>query len=123
ARPRTQFKAKIDRIAPTVEPARGTVKVELTIEPPVPDFLLTGMTVSVEIELARRENALIVPAEAVVDASGAAPYVLVIEGGRAVRRDVTLGMRAGELFEVQDGVEEGERLVLGGAGVEPGTRV
>src|SRR5690606_26722856 len=103
ARPRTQFKAKIDRIAPTVEPARGTVKVELAIEPPVPDFLLTGMTVSVEIELARHEDVLIVPAEAVVDAAGIAPYVLVVDDGRAVRRDVKLGMRAGELFEVQDG--------------------
>src|SRR5690606_17576684 len=92
ARPRQLFAATVDRIAPAVDAARGTVKVELTIEPPVPDFLMTGMTVSVEIELARRDGVLILPAEAVEGASEAVPHVLVVEDGRAVRREVKLGM-------------------------------
>ncbi|MBC7171985.1 MAG: efflux RND transporter periplasmic adaptor subunit, partial [Polyangiaceae bacterium] len=123
ARPRSIFTAKVDRIAPAVDAARGTVKVELTVEPPVPEFLMTGMTVSVEIELARRDDVRIVPAEAIEDVAGAVPYVLVVEDGRAVRREVNLGMRAGELFEVLEGLEEGERVVLGGSGVEAGARV
>jgi HlyD family secretion protein len=123
AKPETIFEARVARIAPAVDAARGTVKVELAIDPPVPDFLMTGMTVSVEIELARREGVLIVPAEAVEDAASATPWALVAEERRAVRRELTLGMRAGELLEVLEGLREGERVVLGGSGLAPGARV
>jgi HlyD family secretion protein len=123
ARPEVIFDATVDRIAPAVDAARGTVKIELAIEPPVPAFLMTGMTVSVEIELARLPGVLIVPAEAIDDVAGVAPSVLVVDDRRAIRREVKLGTRAGDLFEIREGLEENERVVVAGSGVEPGSRV
>ena len=128
ARPELTFPATVLRIAPAVDAARGTVKVELSITAPVPDFLLPGMTASVEIELARLPDVVICPAEAIEDASGAAPSVLVVADGRVTRRAITVGLRAGELYEVTNGLEPGDRVVLAATGValpalEDGTRV
>ncbi len=48
----------------------------------------------------------------------------VIEDGRAVRRVVEPGRRAGLMVEVKAGLEEGERVVLHpGQDVEPGSRI
>lgn len=112
ARPDQTFGATVRHVAPSVDSARGTVKVELSIDAPVPDYLLPGMTASVEITLARLDDVLIVPAEAVRESTGPEPFMLVIEGERATRRSVTLGLRAGELYEVRSGVEAGARVVL-----------
>ena len=128
ARPELTFPATVLRIAPAVDAARGTVKVELSISAPVPEFLLPGMTASVEIELARLPDVVICPAEAIEDATGAAPSVLVVADGRVTRRAITVGLRAGELYEVTRGLEPGDRVVLAATGValpalEDGTRV
>jgi HlyD family secretion protein len=112
ARPGETFAATVRHIAPAIDAARGTVKVELGIDEPAPDYLLPGMTASVEVTLARLDDVLILPVEAVLDAAGPSPHVLVIEGDAVARRRVTLGLRAGELFEVRSGVEAGERVVL-----------
>lgn len=112
ARPDLTFGATVRRVAPSVDAARGTVKVELDIDDEVPFDLLPGMTASVEITLARLEDVLIIPAEAVRDASLSTPWTLVIEGGRLARRDLELGLRAGDLYELRSGLREGERVVL-----------
>ncbi|MCB9662200.1 MAG: efflux RND transporter periplasmic adaptor subunit [Polyangiales bacterium] len=128
ARPDLTFPASVLRIAPAVDATRGTVKVELAIAEPVPDFLLPGMTASVEIELARLPDVVICPAEAIEEPGGAAPSVWVVSDGRAVRRPVAVGLRAGELYEVTRGLERGDRVVLAATGVslaalEEGARV
>jgi HlyD family secretion protein len=49
--------------------------------------------------------------------------VLVAEGGRALRRDVQLGLRGTGVVEVRAGLEGGERVILPESGAEPGDRV
>lgn len=128
ARPDFTFRATVQRIAPSVDAARGTVEVVLEILPPVPDFLLPGMTASVEIELARLERVMILPADAVLEPIGARPFVWVVVDGRATRREVSLGLRAGELYEVRGGLRVGDRVITSAPGgglstVEAGLRV
>ncbi len=126
AHPNDIFPATVDRIAPSVDAARGTVKVELTINEPVPEFLLPGMTASVEIELARLADVLIVPGEALENQGSDQASVLVIgTDGRLQRRAVRVGLRAGELLEIQEGLEAGERVVVGAGdeGPDAGDRV
>jgi HlyD family secretion protein len=82
------------------------------------------MTVSVDIETARHANALLIPSGAVVDAAGARPWVLAVDGHHAVKRPVKLGLKGEGRVEVVDGVAPGDRLVASaGAGIVPGQRV
>jgi HlyD family secretion protein len=121
--PVTRFRARVDRIAPLVDAARGTVEVWLVVDVP-PAFLRADMTVSVEMELQRRTGAVAVPLEAVRDAASRKPWVLVARGGRAERRDVEIGLRGDDGLEVRTGLQAGEVVLLPGAlALEPGRKV
>jgi HlyD family secretion protein len=119
--PRERFAARVETVAPSVDPDRGTVEVKLAVPQP-PAYLRPGMTVSVDIEVGRREAALVLPAAAVRDAASERPWVLVLQDGRAVRRDVVPGLRGEGTLEVVEGLAEGD-VVLTGRGVVPGQRV
>jgi HlyD family secretion protein len=63
------------------------------------------MTVSVEIKVGERAQALALPAAAVRDAASAQPWVMVIEAGRAAKRPVSLGLRGSGVVEVVNGLK------------------
>ncbi len=121
--PDETFFAEIVLIAPRVDPERGTVDVRLRVDP-VPEFLRQDMTVSASVETGRREQALVVPNDALVDASGASAYVIAVRDGRTQRVPVRLGLRGLTLTEVVEGLSAGD-LVLrhDGKEMEDGTRV
>ncbi len=98
------------------------MEVKLTVADP-PPYLRQDMTVSVDIEVARREQALVVPARAVHDALSGAPWVMGIRGGRAVKRPVRLGLRGNTSIEIRDGLAEGDVVVPATARVLTGQRV
>jgi HlyD family secretion protein len=79
------------------------------------------MTVSIDIAVADRERALVVPAGAVRDAASNAPWVLVLRDGHAVRQDVKLGARSATEAEIREGLEPSSVVVISNA--PPGTRV
>jgi HlyD family secretion protein len=122
AYPAKRFAAEVVYVNPGVDAQRGTVEVKLRVREP-PDYLRQDMTVSVDIEVARSPNAIALRAEAVRDATGAAPWVLLVEGGRAVRRPVQLGLRGTGWVEIRSGLSPGERVVPAAAPVQPGSRL
>lgn len=119
------FRAELIYIAPNVDLERGTVDVKLRVIAPPPD-LRTDMTLSIDIETGRKRDALVVPLDAVRDlAAGAAerpPWALVLEKGRAVRRDLRLGLVGGKTAEVLSGLALGEPVIVDPT-VAPGARV
>jgi HlyD family secretion protein len=120
--PDSVFEARITRLAPAVDPARGTIEVDLLVDHP-PAFLRPDMTVSIDVEVARRESALVLPAEAVRDADSA-PWVLVARHGRAQRQPVSLGLRGEGMVEITSGLREGEAAISPAAvKIRPGARV
>ncbi len=122
AYPQQRFPAQLVYINPGVNAQTGAVEVKLDVPSP-PPVLRQDMTVSVDIEVARRPNALLVPVRAVHDAEGAAPWVLRLEDGRAVRRAVRLGLRSGGVAEVLEGLREGDALIAAAAAIAAGARV
>jgi HlyD family secretion protein len=122
AYPAKRFAAEVAYVNPGVDAQRGTVEVKLRVREP-PDYLRQDMTVSVDIEVARSPGALALPAEAVHDATGAAPWVLRVEGGRAVRRTVELGLRGTGWVEIRSGLGPGDRVVPAAAPIAPGQRL
>lgn len=119
-----KFQARISSIAPAVDVQRGAVQVKMTVDQP-PDFLRQDMTVSVQIEVARKAAVLAVPADAVHEAESAQPWVWVLDGHDRVRRTpVSLGVRSATRVEVLNGLAAGARVVTVAApGLEAGQRV
>lgn len=120
AYPAQRFPAQVTWIAPAVDPTQGTVEVRLGVLAP-PAYLMPEMTVSVNIDVASRRNALVVPRGAVRDLGTPAPWVLVERAGRAVRRPIQAGIVGESRVEVVGGLAAGERVLAGS--VEPGARV
>jgi HlyD family secretion protein len=115
------FDGVVSYVAPAVDALRGVVEVRVRVDDP-PAFLLPAMTVSVEIELGRRAAALSLDAALVRDAATADPWVLVLEGGRAARRAVRLGVRGERRVEVVSGLRESDRVLAVSAPVVAGGR-
>lgn len=119
--------AKIVSIAPAVDAQRGAVEVKFALDAPAPDFLREDMTLSVEAVTGERANALVLPLAALQAsapaaarpdisaadpaASAASAQVMVVEGGKARARSVTLGLRSLAAVEVLSGLEAGERVL------------
>ncbi|MDD3529913.1 MAG: efflux RND transporter periplasmic adaptor subunit, partial [Gallionellaceae bacterium] len=109
AYPVQPFAAEIFHIAPAVDAQKGAVEVKLRVPAP-PAFAKPDMTVSVEIRVGRRDDALTLPSAAVHDLAGR-PWVLVIENGRAARREIGLGLAGSGTVEVTRGLAEGEAVI------------
>jgi HlyD family secretion protein len=121
--PAARFAAVLAVIEPSIDVQRGSVEVKFDVAEP-PAYLLENMTVSVDIEVAHRTNALTLPAGYVHDAAGTSPYVLLAVNGRAERRAVKIGARGPEALEILDGVSEGElALAVADSAIVEGSRV
>ncbi|MGB8221140.1 MAG: hypothetical protein WCF10_01075, partial [Polyangiales bacterium] len=119
--PEQRVDASIDRIAPSVDPVRGTVEVDLGIEDE--SDLRPDMTVTVEIEVGRSPSALLMPSWAIRDLGSETPWVLVAEEGEARRRDVKLGLEGDDLVEVVSGLSEDDRVLPPALPIEEGDPV
>jgi len=118
--PGQRFEAVLEYLAPGIDAQRGTVEAKFAVANP-PAFLRSDMTVSIDIAVADRDRALVVPAGAVRDAASNTPWVLVLRDGNAVRQDVKLGARSATEAEIREGLEPASVVVL--TNVPPGTRV
>ncbi|MFZ4859539.1 MAG: efflux RND transporter periplasmic adaptor subunit [Desulfuromonadaceae bacterium] len=121
AYPEKSFPARLATVVPAVDPQRGTVEARCDVAEP-PAYLVPDMTVSLEIEVARHAKVLTVPSEAVRDAAST-PWVLVARDGRAVRQNVTLGIRGSGASEVISGLKEGEIVLSGAEKISVNSRV
>ena len=123
AYPSRPFSATVNFIAPSVDPQRGTVDVRLAVHED-PGFLREDMTVSVNIETGRRDNAIVVPNDALNSIGADRALVWVVEDGQSRQRQVNLGLRGLAASEVVDGVQAGDYVLANvQPGIEDGTRV
>ena len=114
--PGRRFPAELIYINPGIDALRGSVEVRLRVPTP-PDYLRQDMTVSADIEVARRAQAVVAPTEAVRDATTAQPWVLAVRNGRAERVPVKVGLRGDGRLEVLEGAAPGDALVPASLGL------
>ncbi|SEA10918.1 efflux RND transporter periplasmic adaptor subunit [Acidovorax soli] len=118
-----RFAARVLSIAPSVDAQRGAIEVKFALDAQAPAYLREDMTLSVEVETARRETALVLPQAALRGAVvGDAGTVLVLQDGRAQVRNVRLGLRTLDAVEVLEGLAQGD-IVLRGGVLQAGERV
>jgi HlyD family secretion protein len=111
-----RFDAVVSYINPGIDATRGAVEVKMTVLKP-PAYLRQDMTVSVDIETARRSDALVIPTGALHDASSNAPWVLVVRNNYTVKQPVKLGLRGDNSVEVLSGLKAGEAVILTAVGI------
>jgi RND family efflux transporter MFP subunit len=108
------YEASIERIEPLVDPASRsfTVQVVLVNEDTA---LQAGMSAQMQLDLGERTSTA-VPEDVVLrsDLSGNRGTIFVIENAIARAREVTVGVRDGDLREIDNGLEPGETVVRGG---------
>lgn len=111
--PAESFSGRIQRVYPTVDPATRTFSVEVQIANPG-ERIKPGMFARVAIDLGAQQN-VVVPDRAVVKQSGSGnKYVYVLSDGRVSYKKVTLGQRFDTTYELLDGIEDGDTVVITG---------
>ncbi len=129
AMPGLSLPAEITHIAPTATIQSGVVNYKVTVEVKSPqspktrqagsaantvpeDFQLReGLTVTVNILVANKQNVLLVPNNAITS-RGTKTYVQVIKDGVTEERAIETGISDWQYTEVISGLSEGEKVVV-----------
>jgi RND family efflux transporter MFP subunit len=107
----------VREMTPMGDPVAKTYRIKVALPDDTP--LLPGMSVEANVITREKENALLIPKDAVDGTT-----VFVVDGQQVRRRRVTLGIRGTRAVEVLSGVAEGERVVSPlAAGLADGQRV
>jgi len=110
AYPDQRFAAELVYINPGVDAQRGSVEVKLRVAQP-PAYVRQDMTVSVDIEVAKRSQAVLVPTEAVHNLDSTEPWVLKVVHGKTVRSPIRLGLRSQGMCEVLEGLAVNDQVL------------
>ena len=117
-----RFVGTISRISPTVDPQTGTFRARVEV-PDGTRHLKPGMFARVNIVYEKRENALQLPRNSILDADGE-QSVFVIVNKKAEQRHIVTGLSNNGWIEVLDGLKGDERVVVvGQGGLKTGTAV
>ena len=111
AYPGRRFDGRIAIVDSRVDPVSRAVMVRAEV-PNGDGLLKPGMFLNVEL-LRDQRSAIVVPEESLVP-DQSRQYVFVVEGGKAVRREVHIGARRPGSVEILDGLRVGERVIVEG---------
>lgn len=107
-----RFKGSIYAFDPRIDAGTRTVVIRAVCENPG-GVLLPGAFANVELELAKLDNAILVPAEAVIPGVSE-KNVFVLVDGKAMRRPVEIGTRTTNQVQILSGLAAGDRLIVSG---------
>jgi RND family efflux transporter MFP subunit len=114
------FTGKIIRFSRALDTNTRTMLTEVDV--PNRDLSLNpGMYAETTIQLQRKNDALILPAQAVVQ-NGDQSYVLIVDATNHVeKRNVTLGVQTSNRVEITSGLQPGDNVIAAGqTGYQPG---
>lgn len=121
--PGETFTATVTRISPTANAASGTFRLTLAV-PTHDGRLRPGMFARLDIVYAVHHDALLIPAQAILDDDAETTAVFVVAEGHAQRRDVVTGVLSDGRIQVVSGLAPGEQvIVVGQSGVRDGAPV
>jgi membrane fusion protein (multidrug efflux system) len=110
--PGRAFEARIERVAPVVDQASGTVAAVVQIDN-ADASLRPGLFVRLGVNYERVSDALLVPRSALIEDDGRR-HVFLVADGKALKREVVLGLADGERVQVLEGLAAGDQVVVVG---------
>ena len=115
--PEQRLEGKVSDITPMGDVAAKTFRVKIALPDDTP--LKPGMSVEANIITREKPNALLIPADALQGNT-----VFVVDGARARKRDVKVGIRGIRMVEILSGLADGERVASpSAADLKDGARV
>lgn len=103
------FKGEVSLVNLAAEPTTKKFKVEVVVDNP--DLVLRpGTFGEVIIEVASRTKTLVIPQKAIVEDR----FVFVVEGDRARKKEVVIGLQTVNEVEILSGLKEGELVIVEG---------
>jgi len=117
-----QFPGTVVRFTRDVSNSTRTIMTEVDVKNP--GLILTpGMYADVTFNLEQKNNALIIPASAIIQ--GDQPSVMLVDGNNRVeKRSVVLGIAGSNNQEIASGLQAGDRVIIGGlSALQPGQQV
>jgi len=101
-------------IGASIDPDSLTIPVRVAAQNP--GALKSGMYVDLEVVPAKSEDAVVVPAAAVLRDEDNLPFVYVQQGdGQFARRPIGLGDQLGDQYVITKGLADGEQVLADGA--------
>jgi cobalt-zinc-cadmium efflux system membrane fusion protein len=108
------FSGTVDNISALVDPDTRSVPVRVVVENPG-NFLKKQMYVRVRIQASQESTGLLVPVSAMLRDNENLSFVYIAKpDGSFARQHVTLGYRAGDLYDVAAGLQAGDKIVVDG---------
>ena len=105
-----EYELVITYVYPTIQNGRFDVDMRFTGE--TPEGIRRGGSLRLRIELGQSSEELLLPVGGFYKDSGGNWVFVVEEGGnRAVRRDIKLGRKNTEFYEVLEGLQPGDRVI------------
>lgn len=118
----TVYTGTVDQISPIADATQKTFPVRILLDNSGGVFK-DGMLAEVKLNFNQRQGVLYVPAEAIVDETGT-KAVFVVNGDKAERKIVQLGISDGHRVEIVSGLSPDEQVVvLGQNNLEDGSKV
>ncbi|MHA4738681.1 efflux RND transporter periplasmic adaptor subunit [Dyadobacter sp. MSC1_007] len=120
--PTTKFNGRVTMVAAQGDDAHN-YPVEITVQNTGANPLKAGMYGSIASSASVKGEALAVPRQAIMG-SAKQPQLYVVEGGRAILRDVTIGATTNDYYEITKGLNAGDKVVTSGQiNLQSGTSV
>ena len=106
-----QFDLRVRKVYPEVRDKQ--FKTDFVFAGERPDNIRAGQTYYINLQLGQPADAVLIPRGAFYQNTGGQwIYVLTPDGGRAVRRNIRIGRQNPLYYEVLDGLQPGEQVVV-----------
>jgi membrane fusion protein (multidrug efflux system) len=107
------FDASVYCVYPALDEQTHTIRLEIRL--PNDDLLLRpGMFARVKLILDHKDAAVVIARDVILGGRIDPPYVYVAQNGHAKKRIVEIGLMDGVRYEIINGVQPGESLVVNG---------
>lgn len=109
----TAFTMRLRKVYPEVR--NGQFRADFTFVGAHPRNIRSGQTYYLHLELGQPTDAVIIPRGSFYQSTGGAwIYVVAPEGDRAYKRQIRIGRQNPQYYEVLEGLEPGERVIVSG---------
>lgn len=109
----TAFTMRLRKVYPEVR--NGQFRADFTFVGAHPRNIRSGQTYYLHLELGQPTDAVIIPRGSFYQSTGGAwIYVVAPEGDRAYKRQIRIGRQTPQYYEVLEGLEPGERVIVSG---------
>ena len=109
----TAFTMRLRKVYPEVR--NGQFRADFTFVGAHPRNIRSGQTYYLHLELGQPTDAVIIPRGSFYQSTGGAwIYVVASEGDRAYKRPIRIGRQNPQYYEVLEGLEPGERVIVSG---------